>query len=277
MSNVLGSTAQRTGRQINDSIWFERGIRVGLVAYGIIHILIGWLALQLAFGDHSGAPSQQGALQQIAQESFGGPLLWIIGLGMIILALWQITEAAWGHRSRDEPKRTMKRVSSAGKVVIYTAIGISAIKTATQSGSGGKSNTDGMTAKLMHQTAGRWLVAIVGIVVIVVAVMHIKRGVTKSFTRDLESGATSGESGSGVVKLGQAGYIAKGVALGVVGLLFMWAAWDHNPKKAGGLDVALRKILDQAFGPVLLGIVALGIVAFGLYCFAWARYADTNS
>jgi hypothetical protein len=287
MSNMTGSAggavsnasdqAEQKARKVNDNPWFERGVRVGLVGYGIVHLLIGWLALQLAFGDRSGSPDQQGALQQIAQESYGDVLLWMIGIGLLFMAVWQVFEALWGHTSRDEPKRTIKRVGSAGKVVIYAVVGISSIKFAMEAQSGGKSSTDSMTADLMKQTAGQWLVAAVGIVILVVGVMQVKRGVTKSFTKDLTGGATSGTSGTAVVRFGQVGYISKGIAIGVVGILFVWAAWDHDPKKAGGLDTALRKILDQPFGPVLLAAIALGIIAFGLYCFAWAKYADTNS
>jgi hypothetical protein len=287
MSNMTGSAggavsnasdqAEQKAREVNDNPWFERGVRVGLVGYGIVHLLVGWLALQLAFGDRSGSPDQQGALQQIAQESYGDVLLWMIGIGLLFMAVWQVFEALWGHTSRDEPKRTIKRVGSAGKVVIYAVVGISAIKFAMEAQSGGKSSTDSMTADLMKQTAGQWLVAAVGIVIIVVGVMQVKRGVTKSFTKDLKGGATSGTSGTAVERFGQVGYISKGIAIGVVGILFVWAAWDYDPKKAGGLDTALRKILDQPFGPFLLGAIALGIIAFGLYCFAWAKYADTNS
>jgi len=287
MSNMTGSAgeavsnandqAEQKARKVNDNPWFERGVRVGLIGYGIVHLLIGWLALQLAFGDRSGSPDQQGALQQIAQESYGDVLLWTIGIGLLFMAVWQVFEALWGHTSRDEPKRTIKRVGSAGKVVIYAIVGISSIKFAMEAQSGGKSSTDSMTADLMKQTAGQWLVAAVGIVIIVVGVMQVKRGVTKSFTKDLTGDATSGTSGTAVERFGQVGYISKGIAVGVVGFLFVWAAWDHDPKKAGGLDTALRKILDQPFGPVLLGAIALGIIAFGLYCFAWAKYADTNS
>ena len=276
VSNASDQTEQKA-RKVNDNPWFERGVRVGLIGYGIVHLLIGWLALQLAFGDRSGSPDQQGALQQIAQESYGDALLWTIGIGLLFMAVWQVFEALWGHTSRDEPKRTIKRVGSAGKVVIYAIVGISSIKFAMEAQSGGKSSTDSMTADLMKQTAGQWLVAAVGIVIIVVGVMQVKRGVTKSFTKDLRGDATSGTSGTAVEKFGQVGYISKGIAVGVVGFLFVWAAWDHDPKKAGGLDTALRKILDQPFGPVLLAAIALGIIAFGLYCFAWAKYADTNS
>jgi hypothetical protein len=284
MSRTIGNPARGAGAEaalaagrLNDSVWFERGIRLGLVAYGVIHILIGWLALQLAFGDRSGSPDQQGALHQVAQQSLGDPLLWLIGVGLLVLAIWQVFEAIWGHRKRDEPKRTFKRISSAGRVVLYAVLGVTAIRMAVQTSSSGGSSTDSMTAKLMDQTAGRWLVAAVGILIWLVAVSQVKRGVTKSFTHDLTGDAVSGDSGTAVEKLGKVGYVAKGVALTVVGALFVWAAWDHDPKKAGGLDVALRKILDQTFGPVLLTVVAAGIICFGLYCFAWARYAETNS
>ncbi len=73
------------------------------------------------------------------------------------------------------------------------------------------------------------------------------------------------------------GYIAKGVALGVLGGLFVWAAATYDADKAGGLDVALRKLLDTGVGPWLLALVAAGIVCFGAFCFAWAWYADTQS
>ena len=134
-----------------------------------------------------------------------------------------------------------------------------------------------MTADLMKQPAGQWLVAALGVAILVAGAMQVKRGVTKSFTRDLKGGATSGASGTAVEKFGQIGYICKGIAIGIVGILFVWAAWDHDPKKAGGLDSALFTVLDQPFGPVLLTVIAAGIIAFGLYCFAWAKYADTNS
>ncbi|HLJ34542.1 MAG TPA: DUF1206 domain-containing protein, partial [Ktedonobacteraceae bacterium] len=47
---------------------------------------------------------------------------------------------------------------------------------------------------------------------------------------------------------------------------------QFDPKKAVGLDGALKELLLQPFGPILLVIVALGLIAYGLYSFAEARY-----
>ena len=77
----------------------------------------------------------------------------------------------------------------------------------------------------------------------------------------------------GVIILGTVGWVAKGIALVLIGLLFGWAAIRHDPKKAGGLDAALGTLRDQPFGPVLLLAMAAGFAAFGVYCFVWSRNA----
>lgn len=269
------TAGKQQAKRASDSVWLERLVRVGLVAYGVVHLLVAWLALQLAFGDHSGAASQQGALHALAGEPFGRTLLWVVALGFFALAVWQTSEALWGHTREDEPKRAFKRAGSAGKAVVYTVIGVSAVKIAV--GAGSTSKSEALTARLMSAPFGRLLVALIGIAIIVVAVVHAKRGVTTSFTKDLDAGATSGTSGTAIVRVGQAGYIAKGVAFGVLGGLFVWAAWTYDAKKTGSLDAALNTLLDVGVGPWLLVVVALGIGCFGLYCFAWARYADTSS
>ena len=93
------------------------------------------------------------------------------------------------------------------------------------------------------------------------------RGITKKFTEQL-----AGSVSPGIVRLGQIGYIAKGIALAIVGVLFVVAAVTFDPKKAGGLDAALRTLRDQPFGPFLLTLMALGIACYGVYCFAWSAH-----
>jgi hypothetical protein len=72
--------------------------------------------------------------------------------------------------------------------------------------------------------------------------------------------------------LGRAGHVAKSIALAGVGLLFLYAAITHDPKRSGGPDVALHKILQQPYGQPVVAAVAVGFACFGLFCFAWARH-----
>ena len=57
-----------------------------------------------------------------------------------------------------------------------------------------------------------------------------------------------------------------------VGLLFVSAAVQSKQSEAGGLDAALRALLDQPFGAALLLAVAIGLACFAFYSFVRARY-----
>jgi hypothetical protein len=124
----------------------------------------------------------------------------------------------------------------------------------------------------MSAPGGTLLVGAIGVAIVGVGAVLGYRGWAEKFTEHLESRATTGGSRKPVVVLGKVGYIAKGVALAAIGALFLTAAVQHQPKESGGLDVALHELLQQPFGPLILGIVAIGLGCFGVYCFFWARY-----
>lgn len=265
--------AERAGRQAHASDWLDHAIRAGLVSYGAVHLLIAWLALQLAFGEREGSPSSSGAMQQLAEQPFGQVLVWLVAVGMFLLVVWRLLEAALGHRDKDGAELVRKRVSSAGKAVLYGAIGVSAIRIATGSGgSGGKDGTDSTTAKLMDLPAGQAIVVAVGVAIIGYGVYQIVKAWTEKFAKELDPEGKSGNSGSAYLLFGKIGYVAKGIAVGIVGVLFVYAGVTHEADKSGGLDQALYEVLDQPFGPVLLGAIAIGIGCFGLFCFARARH-----
>jgi hypothetical protein len=265
--------AEQAGRRADDSDWMDHAVRVGLVSYGIVHLIIAWLALRLAFGNGGGSASSQGALQQVAKTGVGQVSLYVAGLGFVALVVWQALEAIWGHRDEDGGKRVLKRLTSAAKVVLYVSLAVSAARTAagSSSGSGG---TDGMTAKVMELPGGPVLVGAVGVGVLVVAGFLAFRGLSEGFRSKLDSGGQTGKDGRAYVLFGKIGYVAKAVALAIVGVLFLYAAVTHDPDKSAGLDQALHKLLEQPFGSPLLVLVALGFACYGLFAFAWARHLD---
>ena len=111
---------------------------------------------------------------------------------------------------------------------------------------------------------------IIGLVVFGIGVFFVVRGITKKFTKDLT--VPSGPTGRAVVGLGVAGYIAKGVAVAVVGVLFVVAAFTLDPSKASGMDGALLSLAALPFGVVILIVVGAGLIAYGIYLGARARW-----
>jgi hypothetical protein len=97
-------------------------------------------------------------------------------------------------------------------------------------------------------------------------------GCTDRFLRHLDADGQTGESGRAYTWLGRIGHVAKGVSFGIVGCLVGYAAITHEPRKSGGLDQALEKVLYQPYGPLLLLVIAVGIGCYGIFCLAWARH-----
>lgn len=261
-------------RQVDHDDALDMGVRVGLVSYGIVHLLMAWLAIQLVLGDREGKVSGSGALRQLAGNEIGQVSLFVVAGGLAALCIWQAFEAIAGHRDEDGAKRVFKRVVSAVKVVIYGALGWAALQTALGGGGGKKSSTDSWTAKLMDLPFGPILVGIVGVVILGVAGALVWRGWNEKFLKKLDGSGRTGNDGKAYRWFGKAGYISKGVAFAAVGALFLYAAWTHDPEKSAGLDQALLKVLHQPYGPFLLAAIAAGIACYGLFCFAWARHLD---
>jgi hypothetical protein len=179
--------------------WLDAAARVGLVAYGVVHLVIAWLAVQLAVGDSSGSPSATGAVSELAQKPFGQVLVWAVAVGMFLLVLWQGIEAFVGHRDEDGAKRAAKRAVSAGKAVVYGAIGFSAARAATGSGSSGKSSerkTDSLTARVMDLPAGQVLVGAVGLVILGIGCAFAVRAWTEKYREQLDAEGRSGSTGT---------------------------------------------------------------------------------
>ena len=120
----------------------------------------------------------------------------------------------------------------------------------------------------MDAPAGQVLVGAVGVAILGIAGYHVYKGWREKFLEDLQE-----HPGRWAVMAGKIGYIAKGIALVAVGILFISAAIQHRAGKVTGLDGALQSLRDLPAGTAILLGIALGLVAFGVYTFARARYA----
>jgi Domain of Unknown Function (DUF1206) len=272
-------TAADEASRAGDSKGLENLARVGLVAYGVVHLLIAWLALQLAWGGGGQSADQSGALTTLAGQPFGKPLLWIIALGLLALAVWQGAEVFrwWGglHASgKQRTKAVQKIVKSVARAVVYLALALTALKFALGSGQSSSQQQQQRTAGVFGWPGGRFLVGIAALVLIGIGAQHVYKGVKKSFLKQIDLAEAPPQAEKLITRLGQAGFPAKGVALALVGALLGYAAITFDPAKASGLDGAMHTILDAPFGAVLLTLVALGIVCFGAFVLARARYPE---
>ena len=246
--------------------------RGGFVAYGIIHLLFAWLAMQVALGDSSGETDQGGALQTIGEQSGGKFLLILIIIGMVAMAIWQAFEAAIGESGPQNKQAMAERVISGCRAILYLYFAYLAYNVVSGASKSQADSSQSATSSVMDHSGGRFLIGLIGVVVVGIGVGLVIYGVKKKFEEHLNTGQMTQSVRQTVRRLGVAGYSAKGVAYGIVGILIVSAAVTYDAEKARGLDGALKTLSSQSYGPWLLGLIALGIAAFGVYCFFQAKY-----
>ncbi|WP_354496562.1 DUF1206 domain-containing protein [Mycetocola sp. 2940] len=262
------ASARSAASRLQDNPTFQLMARVGHAVNGLLHILIGGIALGVAFGS-GGQADQGGALAGLAATPGGTFLLWVVAIGMFALGLFQVLET-FLVRGNDKDA-WVDRGKEGGKAIAYLAIGISAASVAMGGSTDSSSQSQGITAQLLASPGGVFLVVLLGLGVIGIGVYFVIKGAKKKFLEDITLPA--GTTGRTVKTLGMVGYIAKGIAIGVVGILFCVAAFTHDPSEATGLDGALKTLAALPFGVFILALVALGLIAYGVYCFARAKYA----
>jgi uncharacterized protein DUF1206 len=118
-------------REVTDHPVLAAVARVGLVAYGVLHLLIGWLTVQLARGSSRTDADQTGALQTVAGTPGGTVLLWLIGLGMLGLALWQGGEVLLWWRGLLDRRHVVRTAfvcaKCLAKAAVYGVLGATAL------------------------------------------------------------------------------------------------------------------------------------------------------
>ncbi|WP_432093001.1 DUF1206 domain-containing protein [Streptomyces sp. bgisy100] len=266
-------TARRTARQAANSSAVEAAARWGLAARGVIYFLVGLLALRIAFGDGGEQADRGGALEELADQPFGALLVWAVGIGLAGMALWRLSEAAFGAAGPDGHKPS-KRLLSAARAVFYAFVAYSVLSFAAGekgSGSSDQQSRD-ITSRAMELPAGQWLVALGGLAVAGAGLWIAIRAMLRKYHKHLKRSAMSRRTKKAVDVLGVSGGIARGVVFAVAGAFAVQAATQYDPDEAKGLDDTLRTFSDTPAGPWLLAAIAAGLALFGVFSFAMARW-----
>lgn len=275
---VGSADVKGTVDKATNSTAFEYAARAGFAVSGLLHLLLAYLVLRIAFGG-GGNADQSGALATIASTPGGTIVLWAATVGLAALGLWRVAEFITGSKSHDPSDggdddtkdMVVQRVKSASLAVVYFGLAFSAAKFAMGSGQNTAQQNSGMSAQMMQSGFGRVVLIVVGLVVIGVGGYHVYKGATKRFYKDLTISEGASQS-TYVTPIGMAGYLAKGLVLGGAGVLVIVATLQFDPAKASGIDAALKTLGQAPFGKFLLVIAALGFAAYGLYNFVHSKF-----
>ena len=264
-----------------DSKWFERAARVGFVANGLVHIILGATSVGLALG-RGGEAEQSGAMQQMAAQPFGMVLLWLCMLGCALLALWNLINAFFGTASlrghgssdpRDKDGRSNWKefVLAIAQGIAYAAVAVLFGKFAFGQGSDSGQSSSQASSTLAQAPGGILLLILIGAVIAIIGIVFCVNGIRRKWKDDARPPRSRGV-GKLLTVTGVVGYLGKGATLLAVGILVIVSGVAGDPEKSTGVDGALKAMRDQPFGSILLLCVGVGLVLYGVFLFLRARY-----
>lgn len=281
MNGSARSTVENAVDQVDTDESFDLLARIGLVARGIVYLVLGVIVWNLARGDDdAGKPSTQGALGELAGKPFGGVLLVLLTVGLAAYAAACAAGAIRGTGGkRPGESDTSDRIVDAARAIVNGGLAVVAFRVfqdGRKEADSGSETEKQFTAEVLDWPGGRWLVVAGALALAGWGCWQIKKAVTGSFEKGLSLGSLSSRAQSSVRWLGKAGYAARGIVFLLVAWFLARAGLDHEAGDAVGIDGALLRVVHASWGPPLLAAVGVGLFAFGCWSIVEGRFRRSS-
>ncbi|MCB7480262.1 DUF1206 domain-containing protein [Christiangramia sediminis] len=242
--------------------------RFGMAAKGAVYSLIGVLTALAAFGQGGQQTGGKGALQYLAQQSYGQILLVILGIGLLGYVFWRMYQVFANPKGLDDDaKGYAKRVAYFISGLIYGGFAFYSLKLAFGSSSGGSSS---MMGSLMSGSNGDTIAIIIGIGMAIKAIYDLYRAYSNKFREEVEEAGMDRKEQKTLINAGKFGHTARGAVIGLMAYLTLKSGLSSGSKISTQTDAF--SYIQNEFGSIVLGIVAIGFVGYGVYMFIKAKY-----
>ncbi len=265
----MRDAAKRAARTAERSPVMRVLARGGYAANGAVHVLIGVIVLVIAFGGQ-GESDQAGAFTAIAAAPAGFLALWTLAVMLAGLGVWHVLDGVLTARGSTAGKWGV-RVSRWSQAAVFLALAAIAASVALGARPDADETAEDASRGALAIPGGVVVLFLVGAGIAIGGVVFAVMGVRRSFRDKMK--LPEGRLGNAVVTLGLVGFVAKGVALLIVGILVIVAAVRVDPEAAGGLDGAIAALRSMFLGPLAVASVGAGLIAYGVFCFFRARFA----
>ena len=195
-------------------------------------------------------------------------MLWALAAGMLLYAAWRVVSALMP--GDNDATGWAKRIGFAVSAVIYTTFAITAISLAraTTASPDGNTQVSSLTERVMTNASGRVLIGVLGMIVIGVGLYRMAKGFKQDVGEELDMSDMSAARVRVTRRLGSVGEIGRGIGIGLIGFFLLRAAVTFDAAQATGLDGALRRLVVQSWGALVVVVVGVGFVAYGVFCLA---------
>ena len=247
--------------------------RGGLLARGVLYLLLAYLAAALAGGWGRTPANANGALSTVAAQPAGWAALAGASAGFAAFGAMRLA-GAYGDRSVGR----LRRLTTAGQATFYLGMAALTVRFLVgDRGTGSSRQSDSTAVLLVSSTTGRLLMATAGTVVVCVCLWQLRLAVQGGYADSLDTRGLGLRMRAAADVVGRVGIVARAAAVLPVGALLALAAWQARPGTARDLDQLLDGLVHHPAGHVLVWLVALGFTVFAAYSFLEVRYRAVHA
>lgn len=252
-----------------DMGWAIPLMQAGYTGRGLVYLAVAGISLYSIWLG-GGAQDTSSALGWLEATWGGAVVLFLILLGMLAYAMWRALDAVFDLECYgNDGKGIIARVGMLVTGGLHLGIGIVAFSLLF--GSGGSqegSSIPRYVGMVMQWPGGRWLIGLAAVIIMATGVYYLRKGWKGAYREHLRASRFT-MRWNPVLK---AGVIAHGVVIGVIGLLFLFAALQADPQAAGGVGEAFSWLSGQLYGRILVIAICVGLVGFAVFCFVNAVF-----
>jgi hypothetical protein len=265
---------EQATRKAVDNPWFGRLARFGYASKGIVYLIAGLFTARAAFRLGGQVTDKNGVLLTILEEPFGGLALALIGIGLVGYILLRFVQALLDpeHKGSDF-KGIAQRAGYLLSGLFYVGLAVTSLRLAVGLPANTSDQSQGLVASVFEVPLGRWLIGIVGLIVIGDALQHLYKAYSANFSEHFRWNEMSPTERTLASWLGRGGLAARGIVQALIGLLMLQATLLFDASKVQSSGGALQSLAHPPFGLWTVGVVALGLAAYGLYMLVAARYS----
>jgi hypothetical protein len=271
------SVSEKAEETVDEHPWLERLARFGWIAKGTVYALMGLTAFTIGRGRPTNDDaSPEGAVAQLRSTSFGAALIWALVVGLVLYVAWRLLSAALIRGG--DLRSWLDRVGYLFSACFYALLAFTAISAVMRAEDTTDKNTvERLSAWLLAQPVGRWVLLAAGILVIGIGVFSIvEKGVKQSFLEELDLGDAEEAERKAISTAGTVGWISRGVATAAIGFFVAQAAWRYDADNARGFDNAFRELATHEAGSIAVLLTGLALVVYGVFCALIVRHLDLD-
>jgi hypothetical protein len=252
----------------------EKGLgllgRVGLAGRTVFYAILTALAIRIALLGRAGRheADANGALGLVSRPLLGQAAIAAVALGFFMFGIDRLI-GAW----RDHTVSTARRWMTAIEGVFYLVL--SYVPAAFLAGNhrvGSQKQQQKTTSELLNVPGGRWLVGLLGIIVLAVCTVQIYGATRHQFRDGLDLRKAPRVIRRFVDQAGAIGITARALVFLPIGVFLIIAAIQASPGHSEGTDGELLILSHYSWGVAVLAAVAAGLAVFVVFSAIETRY-----